>query len=219
MRGKGFLLIIFTVSLLFTIAIYMLAHRPRPNSGRTGPGQSIPSLRGAKKTVLVFFIDPRQGSLVGEEREITLDSATDTVLIRNCLRQLLIGPYGEGMDPVVPPQTELSEVFIDHDHRIVYLDFNSHLTRDYPGGAETELLTVYALVNTVCYNFPEIQKVQILVEGKEIESLAGHVYMGGPLTPQWRLNATKTAVDYQDRGTGRQLITPAPHPGDSSEIP
>jgi hypothetical protein len=41
----------------------------------------------------------------------------------------------------------------------------------------TELINVFvtSLVNTLLFNFKEIQQVQILVEGAEIDTLAGHI--------------------------------------------
>ena len=52
----------------------------------------------------------------------------------------------------------------------------------HPGGSLTELLTVYAIVNAVTANLPAIQRVQLLVDGKEVDTIAGHVDVRRPLT-------------------------------------
>jgi hypothetical protein len=44
-----------------------------------------------------------------------------------------------------------------------------------------ELLTVYALVNAVVANLPTVQRVQLLVNGQEVDTLAGHVDLRRPL--------------------------------------
>jgi len=44
-----------------------------------------------------------------------------------------------------------------------------------------ELLTVYGLVNTLLVNLPTMAEVQILVEGREADTLAGHVDLRRPL--------------------------------------
>ena len=41
--------------------------------------------------------------------------------------------------------------------------------------AEEELLAVYALVTTVTQNFPEVRQVRVLVDGREAQTLAGHI--------------------------------------------
>jgi glutamate-1-semialdehyde aminotransferase len=41
--------------------------------------------------------------------------------------------------------------------------------------AEEELLAVYALVNTLTQNFPEVRQVRILMDGREAQTLAGHI--------------------------------------------
>ena len=41
--------------------------------------------------------------------------------------------------------------------------------------AQDELLAVYALVNTVIQNFTEIRQVRIVLDGREAQTLAGHI--------------------------------------------
>jgi hypothetical protein len=40
---------------------------------------------------------------------------------------------------------------------------------------------VYALVNALTVNLPEVEAVQILVDGKEVDTLAGHLDLREPL--------------------------------------
>ena len=44
-----------------------------------------------------------------------------------------------------------------------------------------ELLTVYSVVNTLLVNLPTMTEVQILIDGQEADSLAGHVDLRRPL--------------------------------------
>lgn len=41
--------------------------------------------------------------------------------------------------------------------------------------AADELLAVYALVNTLTQNFPEVRQVRFLMDGREAQTLAGHI--------------------------------------------
>jgi hypothetical protein len=43
--------------------------------------------------------------------------------------------------------------------------------------------TIYSIVNTVALNFPEIEAVQILVDGGKRDTLAGHIRIDFPLVP------------------------------------
>ena len=51
----------------------------------------------------------------------------------------------------------------------------------HPGGSLDELLTVYAIVDALTVNLPSITGVQILIDGKEVDTLAGHVDLRRPL--------------------------------------
>ena len=62
-----------------------------------------------------------------------------------------------------------------------FVDLSPEASARHPGGSSTELLTVYAIVNAVTANLPTIQRVQILVDGREADTLAGHVDLRRPL--------------------------------------
>src|SRR5436190_491727 len=50
-----------------------------------------------------------------------------------------------------------------------------------PAGSLDEILTVYTIVNALTVNLPAITRVQILIDGKEVDTLAGHVDLRHPL--------------------------------------
>ena len=52
----------------------------------------------------------------------------------------------------------------------------------HPGGSMNELLTIYTLVDALVVNLPAVTVVQLLVDGKELDTLAGHVDLRRPLT-------------------------------------
>jgi spore germination protein GerM len=58
-------------------------------------------------------------------------------------------------------------------------DFSSDITH-MNVGSMGEALAVAAIVNTLT-EFPEVRQVQILVEGRKVESLAGHVDVSRPV--------------------------------------
>jgi hypothetical protein len=62
-----------------------------------------------------------------------------------------------------------------------FVDLSSDITSKHPGGTHAELLTVYAIVNTIATNLQGVQRVQLLVDGQEADSVAGHVDVRRPL--------------------------------------
>jgi DNA transposition AAA+ family ATPase len=52
----------------------------------------------------------------------------------------------------------------------------------HPGGSLDELLTVYSIVNALTMNLRAVTSVQVLVDGKEVDTLVGHVDLRRPLT-------------------------------------
>ena len=49
------------------------------------------------------------------------------------------------------------------------------------GGSLDEILTVYTIVKALTENLPAVNRVQILVDGREVDTLAGHVDLRRPL--------------------------------------
>ena len=64
------------------------------------------------------------------------------------------------------------------------VNFNSALTTEHPGGSSAEMMTVYSIVNTLSLNFPRIKRVQILIDGKPIETIAGHLFLREAILPK-----------------------------------
>ena len=58
---------------------------------------------------------------------------------------------------------------------------------------------MYALVNALTTNLPEVTAVQILVGGQEVDTLAGHVDLRRPLGPnmKWVSQADSESVAEQ----------------------
>ena len=62
-----------------------------------------------------------------------------------------------------------------------YVDVSREIITGHPGGSLNEALTVYTLVNALTTNF-HVTSVQVLVDGKPIDTLAGHLDLRQPLT-------------------------------------
>jgi len=140
------------------------------------------------KTISLFFLREGDGRLVAEERPI----ATDASLVHEAeevLAELIKGPSGE-LVATVPAETKLGRLFLTKDGT-AYVDFSRDLVDNHPSGTAAEISTVYAVVNSLTYNFKSIKRVFILVEGEERETLNGHLGLDRPFLPDYSLIAKR----------------------------
>jgi hypothetical protein len=91
----------------------------------------------------------------------------------------------------VPADTRLRNVFVT-DHGDAFVDLSGDVVAKHTGGSLDELFTVYTIVNALTVNLPAVQRVQILVDGKEVDTLAGHVDLRHPLAKslEWVIHDT-----------------------------
>ncbi|MFO8060070.1 MAG: GerMN domain-containing protein [Bacillota bacterium] len=94
------------------------------------------------------------------------------------LAELIAGPDPEGpLSPILPPETELLSLEVSDG--LATVDFTSHI-RQYAAGSAGESLVIAGIVNTLT-EFPDVDRVQILVEGESGVSLGGHFTLEEPL--------------------------------------
>ena len=122
----------------------------------------------------LYFSDIDAMYLVAEKRKIPKDSN----LAKQIIIELVKGPNNSNHYPTIPENTIVNEVYISDD--IVYVDLSETIVKNHSGGSSSELMTVYSLVNSLT-EIPSIKGVQILVEGKQRESLTGHIDISMPL--------------------------------------
>ena len=91
----------------------------------------------------------------------------------------------------VPVETKLRDVYIT-ERGDAFVDLSGEVVAKHPGGSLAEIFTVYTVVNALTVNLPAVTRVQILVEGKEVDTLAGHVDLRHPLAKslEWVVHDT-----------------------------
>jgi len=125
------------------------------------------------RTVEIYFPSALENGLVGERREI-FDTATPGDQIKQIVADLISGPTGADALRVLPPGTLLRQAYI-LDNGVAFLDFSSELTEGMGGGSMSEILAVYAIIDSVVLNIAEITRVGILVNGRPLKTLNGHL--------------------------------------------
>lgn len=127
----------------------------------------------------LFFFDTDSRMLVSEERRLRL-SQDITGRLKQTIDELL-SYSADGLEKTTPHGTLLDKVYVD-DRSIAYLDFSHHLKDKHIGGTTAEILTIKTILHTVQANFSgQIKAVQILIEGLEADTIAGHVDISQPL--------------------------------------
>ena len=65
-------------------------------------------------------------------------------------------------------------------------------------GSASELYAVVGLANTLALNFPSVRRVKILVEGEEVNTLAGHLDLTHPIWPDPSMVKPLVETDFLD---------------------
>lgn len=136
-----------------------------------------------RRTVTLYFASADGAGLVAEGREVA-GCLVENDCLKTMVQALLDGPVGD-LAPVFPAGVGVRGVAVTGSE--VQIDFTRSLVDTHPGGSWGELLTVYALADTVAVNFPHLRQVRILIEGAAVETLKGHVDLRQSLNPDFRL--------------------------------
>ena len=82
----------------------------------------------------------------------------------------------------VPAGTALRALYL-LDGGEAYVDLTREFAAAHPGGSLNEALTVYTIVGVLTTNLPAIASVHLLVDGHEVDTLAGHIDLRRPIRP------------------------------------
>jgi spore germination protein GerM len=144
---------------------------------------------GRRIKATLYYVAADGLRLAASERDIVYAEGASEQAKR--LVEALLEPAPEGLASAIPAGTALRGLFVG-EQGDAYVDFSGSLRTNHPGGSASEILTVYAIVSALTVNLPAITSVQILIEGQEVDTLAGHVDLRRPLpnAPQWAEKGT-----------------------------
>ena len=138
---------------------------------------TVPTERVEKSvSVKVYYPDDSGMRLVEVDREVLVDDKTDKYTA--AVQTLLDEPEDENLTTIFPKNTKIKSVTVKDELAIV--DFDGSITKNFVGGSTGEEFLVGSVVNTLT-NFPEVKRVKFLIDGKDIETLAGHMDLSTPL--------------------------------------
>ena len=141
------------------------------------PASAAPAAAVPHITATLFYATADGQALAAVRREVPLAEG-----VRAQGRQIVESQIDMAPAPYlspIPPGTTLRAFYVT-ERGDAFVDLGPEVSTAHPGGSTNELLTVYAIVNAVTANLPTIQRVQILIDGKEADTLAGHVDLRRP---------------------------------------
>lgn len=133
---------------------------------------------GGRISATLFYVTPNGDSLVPVEQDVAYAAAPAEQARRILERQLAAAPAGQTSP--IPAGTKLRALFLTGRGE-AYVDVSKEIVTGHPGGSLHEALTVYAIVNALTVNLPDITAVQVLVDGREVDTLVGHLDLRHPL--------------------------------------
>jgi len=125
--------------------------------------------------IKVYYPDDNGMKLIAETRTV---ETTQDGKYKTAMESLLSGTKAKGVITIIPKKTKLKSVAVKDG--IATVDFSEDLVKNFAGGSTGEEMLVGSIVNTLT-EFPEVKSVQILLEGKKVDSLAGHLDTSKPL--------------------------------------
>jgi germination protein M len=171
------------LAFLTVLLIALFTSGCEPGQAVTGPAaapaqqekQSSQPSTAETMAVTVYYATKDATFLVPEIRTV---SKTDHPA-QAAVEQLLLAPKNADLVQTLPEGTKLKGITVKN--HVAYVDFNDKLIKNGRGGSTGEILVVGAIVNTVT-EFADIYKVQIMVEGKKVGTLYGHLDVSEPLS-------------------------------------
>ncbi len=129
----------------------------------------------------VFIYLPRQDSKGFHLERVTRATQQKGDLMDAAIKYLLATNKESGIvGGLIPADTKLISP-IKVNEGVATVDFSREFTNNFSGGSDQEALTVNAIVHTVVSNGGgKVQSVRILVEGKTVETLGGHLDLTEP---------------------------------------
>ena len=135
-------------------------------------------LQGAEDLFSLRIYYPVDNHLQIEERR--LPKRTGRMAIAEItVEEYLKGPAGAATSNM-PKDVKLLGLYKGGD-RMLYVDLSDEFRRNFQGDAFNEFFLLKGLYESIISNVEDVQDVKVLIEGKEVETLGGHLYLLYPL--------------------------------------
>lgn len=152
---------------------------PTPDAEPVATATAPPASAGPQIAATLYFVSEDGASLVGVTKDVPLGE-TPVEQARALVEAQLAAEPPEPLARAVPAGVGLRGVFLPGADD-AYVDLDAAIQKALPGGSHNEMLAVYAIVSVLTTNLQPVGRVQILVDGREVDTLNGHVDLREPL--------------------------------------
>lgn len=132
--------------------------------------------------VQLFYGDANQ-LLTSEPRNLSLPQ-NPAAALPLVMRELVKGPAGKSSLRVLPADTVVRGAWLLPGGTVIVDLGGPTLSAGWGTGSHQELLAIQSLVQTATANFAEAQRVRILVNGSQAETLGGHIALSRSFAPR-----------------------------------
>jgi len=167
--------VVFMLAVVLGISVYMLRMRSRVVAlplAAVDTRPVAPPTVGATEEVTLYVADDAAGMLRPQSVRIPLPSGRQQ-RAEELLRALVNLYLEKSTSHPLPPGSEVRNVYLLEPGTAV-IDTNGALADNHRSGILVEELTVTSLIQSLASNLGGINRVKILVEGKQRDTLAGH---------------------------------------------
>ena len=169
---------------LLLVAVPRRAAAPADGAATTMSSPAAPLSQGRKIKAQLFYVSEDGGRLISAERDVAygeqpIDQAREILNAQ-------LAPVTPPLVSAIPAGTVLRALFITENGQ-AFVDLSRDAATAHPGGSLNEMLTIYTIVHALMFNLPAITAVQLLVDGTEVDTLAGHVDLRRPLSKNLQL--------------------------------
>jgi hypothetical protein len=170
---------------LAVLAVAVVALYLVPRLRTKGPVE-VQRVSEEMRAVTIFFGNKSADGFASETREVPAAPGFEDQ-VKLVLAELIKGSRDSDKISAMPDSTELLQVFWVEDTQTLVLDFNNAFTANHPGGSAAEYYTISNIIKTVSANFPQVARIQFLIGGNQVESIAGHYAVDKPIdVKKWR---------------------------------
>ncbi len=168
------LILLFLLVLVSGVYIVQLRRGTQENLRAAAEDRAVaPPETGKRESVKLTIAYDDDG--VFRSREVSGVLPEEPEARAKAVLQLLIGQYVSQPSPhPLAAGSAVKTVFLVND-KLAVLDLNEEFADAHRSGIMVEDFTVLSLIDTLASNFPHLEQVKFLVDGKERETLAGHV--------------------------------------------
>ena len=152
----------------------------------------------------VIYYENESGYLVPIKREVAWEEGIGKAVLKNMVDSVAVREEVSkiGFKPVLPRETQVLGMKVDEATKICEVDFSSHLLNYETKSQEKNI--VKAIVYTLT-EFPNIEEVQIIIDGKVVGELKHGTIIGEPLKRK-DINLVETSETMQDGGYSKILV-------------